>query len=382
MRTASWTRSSSSTAKNDLMRTVREGAATLKVGNGVFYNPRMSKLRDISVIFLKASGLRKARLLDTTAATGVRGIRYKLESRVGEVTMLDINDSAYRNARSNARLNRISARVMGKSLQEFAGSAHEAFDIIDIDPFGSPAPMVHDALKVSHNGTLLMVTATDTATLCGAEASACLRIYGSKPIHNELCHESSVRILLSFIAREAAQFNFGIVPLLSIADMHYVRVFLSLERGAKAAAESADTSGFLSYCDRCHNFSFKKGIAAIAGTKCGNCKAKMRVYGPMWLGDTRDKALVSKMLKISGSYPRESRGLLETINGELDIPFFYSIPKMTSRLGLGSISPDLVAKALGKTHSVSRTHFEKDSLKTTASVSLVAGAVKRLGGKK
>ncbi len=358
------------------MQAINEGAAKIKIGKGVFYNPKMSKLRDVSVLFLRSLKLRNARLLDATAATGIRGIRYEREAGIKNVTMLDMNPHASKSARANVALNKSRARVIGKSLQEFAGSSGEVFDVIDIDPFGSPAPMVHDALKLSKDGTSLMVTATDTATLCGAEGSACLRIYGAKPIHNELCHETSVRILLGFVAREAAQFNFGIEPILSIADMHYIRVFLVLRHGAREAAGSVGMTGFLSHCSRCRSFSYKKGVAASADTKCTNCRADMQIFGPMWLGPLKNDRLVSSMRKLSRSYASETLRFVEKLDDELDMPFFYSIPKITSILKIGSVSLEPVIKTLGKRHVVSRTQFDKDSVKTDADIGDVTAAVR------
>lgn len=359
------------------MQEVKEGAAVIRIGRGVFYNPKMEKLRDVSVIFLKSMSLKKAKLLDATAATGVRGIRYALEAGIGDVTMLDINKSAYRNARSNAKANGTKARVVGKSLQEFSGSAKEAFDVIDLDPFGSPAPLIYDALKLSKDGTVLMATATDTATLCGAEGSACLRIYGSAPMHNELCHEASVRILLNFLAREAAQFNFGIEPMMSIADMHYVRLFVVLRRGAKEATESVKASGFVSYCSKCHSFAFEKGLVPRLGAKCRNCGAEGHAYGPMWLGHLKNEKLVHKMKTIAERYSRATAEFVGGADAELDTPFFYSIPKLTSSLKVGSVPISGVISAMGKKRRVSRTAFDKDSLKTDAGIKEVTDAVRR-----
>lgn len=350
------------------MLTLKEGAATIRVGRGVFYNPKMSKLRDISVLFLSALGQKEARVLDATSATGVRGIRYALEAGMKELTMIDMNDSASRNTRANARLNRTKARVLGESLQEFANSGNESFDVIDIDPFGSPAPMIHDALKISKDNTLLMITATDTATLCGAEGSACLRIYASRPLHNELCHEAGARILLNFTAREAAQFNFGVEPLMSIADMHYIRLFVRLHRGAEAAVRSINSSGFGAYCNNCHNFSFQKGISAHIQEACDNCGKRMQLFGPLWLGNLFDKELLRQMLRLGKGYSPDSLRLIERLSEELDTPFFYSIPKITSYLKLSSVPLERVFAALRKKHEASRTHFEKDAIKTTAKI--------------
>jgi tRNA (guanine26-N2/guanine27-N2)-dimethyltransferase len=360
---------------------IKEGTATIKVGKEVFYNQKMVKLRDVSVIFLKALGLKKARLLDATTATGVRGIRYALEAGIGEVTMLDINPAAYRNARSNARLSKAKVKVIGKSLQEFAGSRAGAFDVIDLDPFGSPAPLIYDALRLSGDGTVLMVTATDTATLCGAERHACLRIYGARPVHNELCHEGGVRILLSFIAREAAQFNFGIEPLLSIADMHYMRVFLRLRRGANEAVASVNCSGPMAYCSRCHNFTYRKGVVARVSTECAYCGNEMQVFGPMWLGNLKNDAITKKMAIASEAYGSETGRFAGALADELDLPFFYSIPKITSYLKSGSVPISIVMEKLGERAPVSRTHFEKCSVKTPEGISQIIEVVKGLGGK-
>jgi tRNA (guanine26-N2/guanine27-N2)-dimethyltransferase len=358
------------------MRTVTEGAARIRVGSGVFYNPKMSKLRDISVLFVKALGLKDAKLLDATAATGVRGIRYALEAGVRDATLLDMNKGAALNARANVRLNKLKLKVIGESMQEFAGSYEHSFDFIDLDPFGSPVPLVQDALRVSGNGTALMVTATDTATLCGAEGKACLRIYGSQPIHNELCHEAATRILLHFIAREAAQFNFGIEPMLSIADMHYIRVFVRLHRGPGEAVKSVKSSGFGACCSACHSFSYKRGVSSTVSTKCAYCGKQMNVFGPLWLGSLDEKAILARMVEVGKGYPAESVRFVEKVMGEADAPFFYSIPKVTSYLKTGSVPLDPVLKRLHKKYAASRTHFEKDSIKTDAEIGEVVRAVK------
>ncbi len=360
------------------MEQTTEGAAKIRVGEGTFYNPKMRKLRDISVVFLKALGMRNTRLLDATAATGVRGIRYALEARIRDGVLLDINPAAYRNARANVRLNGLKLRVLGKSLQEFANTSKESFDIIDLDPFGTPVPLVHDALKLCKRHAVLMVTATDTATLCGAEAAACLRNYGSVPVHNEFCHEAGVRILLSFVAREAAQFGFGIEPLLSISDMHYMRLFLRLEQGADKAHESVRCSGFGAYCSNCHNFVYEAGIEHRADAKCSYCGKHMQFFGPLWLGKLHDRQLLGRMLHLCDGNDADAEKLLELAREELDTPFFYSVPKATSYLGLGSVSPARVLATLSKRHRATKTHFDESGIKTDAGIGAVIDAVRRV----
>lgn len=359
------------------MRTIREGKAEISAPEGVFYNLKMAKLRDISVAFLAAYNHRGASLLDCTAASGIRGIRYALEAGIKDVTLIDINEDAAKAAKANVKRNGLGLRVLDSSIQEFANSSHEAFDIIDLDPFGTPVPYVHDLLKLAKGGTLLMVTATDTATLCGAEEKACLKLYGSKPLHNELCHEVGARILLNYIAREAAQFNFGIEPALSVSDMHYIREFLFLREGANAAVRSVKNTGFGSYCRNCHNFSLAKGIAPKPEMRCDNCRKEMDLFGPLWLGSLQDRDVVARTLQSCSDLSADAASLLEKICNEIDVPLFYNNSKITRYLRMGSVSVDKVIASLSKKHSASRTHFDRDGIKTDAGIKEVIASVRK-----
>lgn len=359
------------------MAAITEGKAKISTG-AAFYNPKMRKLRDISVAFLNALDLKDASLLDATAATGIRGIRYAKEAGIRELTLIDINAKVAAIARRNAKSNGLKkAKVLAESLQEFAGYCRDSFEVIDLDPFGSPVPLIHDALKISRNGTVLMVTATDTATLCGAEADACIKTYAARPMHNEFCHEAGMRILLGYISKEAAQFNFGIEPVLSIADMHYMRAFLILRTGAEEAVSSVKSSGFGSYCVRCHNFSYAKGVSPHLEAKCGNCGGKMQDFGPLWLGSLQDKKVIRRMLDSFLDKEGDGYRLVAKINDELDIPFSYSIPAVTSYLKFSSVPLGAVVEELGKKHGASRTHFEDNAIKTDAGIGDVIKAVRK-----
>ena len=354
---------------------MREWKANILISDGVFYNPKMKELRDISVMFVKACKHRKAKLLDSTTATGIRGIRYALEAGVKDLTMLDVNEEAAKSARRNAARNRLKAQVVNSSIREFTASCKEAFDIVDLDPFGSPAPYLYDLLRVCRDGTLLMVTATDTATLCGAEGHACERVYGSRPLHNELCHEAGIRILIGYIARTAAQLGFGIEPMLSISAMHYMRTFVSLKKGAKEAVDSVRKMGVGTYCWNCHAFSVAKGIA-IKGDKCSYCKKEVQDFGPIWISSIHDKKALARTLKYASAYPDAAK-LLKTISEEVEAPFFYSIPKITSYLGISSVPQDKILELLSKKEEVSKTHFEDTGIKTAADIGTVINAVRK-----
>jgi tRNA (guanine26-N2/guanine27-N2)-dimethyltransferase len=353
------------------MKIENEGSARFRVDSGVFYNPQMEELRSMSVTFLKAATVKGKRILDSTAATGIRAIRYALEAKGTDITLLDINKKAADNARKNVRLNGLKFKVLNDSIQKFANTHEGSFEIIDLDPFGSPAPDLYDLMKISWDGTVLMVTATDTAVLCGAHGPACIKIYGAKPLHNEMCKEAGIRILIGYVARIAAQFNFGIVPLLSVSDRHYMRVFIRLEFGAAKAVESVKGTGIGAFCRKCYGFGFAAGAAPLISPACDRCDERMEPFGPLWLRRLYDKKLTSKMLDI-----KETK-LLRTINDEFDSLMFYSIPRITSSLGLGSVSHySVIGKLKERGRKATETQFDSDGVKTDASAEEVIGAVK------
>ncbi len=359
------------------MEIIKEGKANLEIANGVFYNPKMKQLRDISVAFLNAVEIDGDKLVDATSASGVRGIRYGLETKCKDITFVDIDFDACRATKKNAKRNRVKGRVINQSFQDFANVCNEKFDVVDVDPFGTPTPFVYDALKICKNGTILMVTATDTAVLCGAQKLACSKMYASIPLHTELCHEAGLRILINYILRNAAQFDFGIEVLLSIADMHYMRVFVRLKKGAKKAFESVKEVGFVDYCTKCQNFSLSYGLSAKGKADCEYCGYALQRAGPMWIGRLNDKKTIKKMLDQSDA-PLDgySSKLLLTTYQELDTQFFYSVPKLTKHLGIGSVSANEVVKKLSEKHKATRTFFDDFGIKTNAGISEVFKAIK------
>lgn len=75
----------------------------------------------------------------------------------------------------------------------------QAYDAVDLDPYGSPTQLLDSAVQAVAEGGLLLVTATDMAVLCGNNGEACWGKYGSYPLHRPYCHEMALRILLAAI---------------------------------------------------------------------------------------------------------------------------------------------------------------------------------------
>ncbi|XP_032129630.1 tRNA (guanine(26)-N(2))-dimethyltransferase-like [Sapajus apella] len=65
----------------------------------------------------------------------------------------------------------------------------ERFDVIDLDPYGSPARFLDAAVQAVSEGGLLCVTCTDMAVLTGKSKETCYSKYGAMALKSRACHE-------------------------------------------------------------------------------------------------------------------------------------------------------------------------------------------------
>ena len=79
----------------------------------------------------------------------------------------------------------------------------DRFNLIDLDPYGSPAPFLDSAVQAVSDGCLLCVTAMDMAVLCGNSPETCYTKYGAIALKTGSCHEFALRILLKCLESHA-----------------------------------------------------------------------------------------------------------------------------------------------------------------------------------
>lgn len=101
--------------------------------------------------------------------SGIRGVRYKNEiNGAGHVFINDISETANEYERHNVKLNNLEdIEIFQHDASMFLRMHRGEFDVIDIDPFGTPSPFLDSAGYCSRRNSLLCVTATDTSALCG-----------------------------------------------------------------------------------------------------------------------------------------------------------------------------------------------------------------------
>ena len=191
---------------------------------GVFYNPAMKLSRDLHVAFAKKldfSGI----LLDGLAASGIRGIRLAIEADFN-VEFCDTSALATETIATNLNLNGIKSKIHNLPVEELL--LKKKYDGIDIDPFGTPVPYIEAALKGLNDNGILGISATDTAVLCGAKPSICLKRYSAMSMKRVAAKEIGIRILLARIHNLASSMEKGIEPLLCYSEGHHLRAFVKV----------------------------------------------------------------------------------------------------------------------------------------------------------
>ncbi len=348
----------------------------------VFYNPAMRMNRDIAVAAIACFSKDNPdyTCLDALSASGIRGLRIAKEVGIG-TTMSDWDETSFELIKKNIELNNLSNC---NALKRNANVVmlDNSFDIIDLDPFGSPAPFL-DASCFSAK-RLLCITATDTAPLCGAHRKAGIRNYGAVPLKTDYYPEMGVRILMGAAARTLAKYDKSMIPLLSYESAHYVRLFAAVKKGVMEADKCLENIGFVSHCFGCGAREWKHGLAVHMKEKCPVCGQKTSPAGPLWLGRLHDKDFCEEL--ISEVRKREFvqvEKLVAACRDELDIPMHWDYHKLCKSLGITAMPTDeLIAGLRERGFQASRTHFSGISFKTDAGMAEIKKVILELAHSK
>lgn len=327
----------------------------------VFYNPNMEFNRDVSIIVNQAYVEdRRLELLDGLAGTGAKGVRLANEVN-GNFSMFvnDKNPLAYDLIMKNVALNKLGD-VVTKHTDLNILLSEKHFDYIDIDPFGSPVKFIDAAFRSIRDKGMLGVTATDTAPLCGTYPKACLRRYGAKSFRTSYCHETGLRILLGYCAREAVKYDIAIEPLVVHYSDHYFRIYITVKKGAKRADESLDNIGYIHH-------DFKKGARTMHTFK----DPRPGSVGPLWIGKLYNKPFLERveLNKTLGTKKRLQKFLNLWIEEAEAPPSFYDVNEIASLIKASPPRVDWIIEKL-RTNGffTCRTHFSPTGFKTDATI--------------
>jgi len=359
---------------------MEEGGTSFET-EGAFYNDRMEMNRDITVAVLRAWRDRTDRAepsyLDAHTASGVRGVRAALAGY--DATLADRSGEAVELARRNVRENGVADTAEVVHEDADVVMRRSRYDVVDVDPFGSPIPFADAAF--SSTDSLACFTATDTAPLCGAHDSG-IRRYSCVPLNTPYHAEMGLRVLIGALVRTAARYDVAATPVLSHSSDHYKRTYLALEEGAKVSNDALEGVGFLTHCSDCgardaHDAA-GASVPAALGRDC-DCGATRRVAGPLWTGAVCDAGFADDVLgeldDTMGTHNRAD-GTLRTVRDELDTPTHYDHHKVCERVG---VAPSKLGGFLGRLrdagHSATEAHYSGTAFKTDASHDELVGTV-------
>lgn len=355
----------------------------------VFYNPHMELNRDISILALQTFQKQEDRdinICDLFGGSGIRGVRYKNEiDGVRHVFINDISETANEYERHNVELNNLKdIEIFQHDASMFLRMHRGEFDVIDIDPFGTPSPFLDSAGYCSRRNSLLCVTATDTSALCGTYKEPCIRKYNAKPYKSEYCHETGIRILAGFVALTLSKYSKSIEVKLSHSTEHYMRLYIEVKKGSKKSDECLKNIGYISHCKHCLYREENKGLATSTPDICPECGEKLIQAGPLWLGEIQNEEFISKMIEESENKKLNTKEdvlkLLESCRIEAKSPAtFYDVHKICKILKISAPKLDLVFGNLEKEgFEAVKTHFNPLGIKTNAPLKKIKEIIKTL----
>ena len=345
----------------------------------VFYNPHMELNRDLSIlaiqVFQKEQD-REINICDLFGGSGIRGIRYKNEiDGVGEVSINDISEVANHYERHNIELNDLTdIEVYQHDASMFLRMKRGEFDVIDIDPFGTPSPFLDSAGYCARRNSLLCVTATDTSALCGTYKEPCIRKYNAKPYKSEYCHETGIRILAGFVALTLAKYAKYIEVKLSHSTEHYMRLYLEIKKGSTKTDESLKNIGYISHCKNCLHRQTSNGLASPIEETCPVCGEKLVHAGPLWLGDIQNKEFIQNMIDESENKKinseKEALKLLNKCLAEAEAPItFFDIHAVCKSLKISAPKFDDIINQIKEEGFIAiKTHYNPLGIKTDANI--------------
>ena len=297
----------------------------------------------------ESSGIR---ILEGLAATGLRSIRFALElPGVKEIVCNDFDETAFAYIKKNCAHNRVEHLVTPRCADAAAvmyenKRRKDRFDVIDLDPYGSPVTFLDAAVQAVRDGGLLCVTCTDMGVLCGNASETCYAKYGAVSLRTKYCHEMAVRIVLRTIDSHANRYSRYIVPVLSLSIDFYVRVFVKVYFGQSKVKQSLSKTSMVYHCSGCGSFKlqpmglctktenggvkYSSAAGPTVSPSCAHCGFTQHLAGPIWSNPIHDTEFVRKVVASVEAEPGRFKtaaritGMLTVVTEELPhVPLYY-----------------------------------------------------------
>uniref|UniRef100_A0A8C5PMH1 tRNA (guanine(26)-N(2))-dimethyltransferase n=1 Tax=Leptobrachium leishanense TaxID=445787 RepID=A0A8C5PMH1_9ANUR len=334
-------------------------------------------------------------VLEGLAASGLRSVRFAREvPGLQSIIANDFSHSAVELIKRNIEFNGVRDLVTAsfsdaRLLMCSRRDARDRFDVIDLDPYGSPSMFIDAAVQSVSDGGLLCVTCTDMAVMAGNSGETCYSKYGAMSLKAKFCHEMALRIILHSLDLRANCYQRYIVPLLCVSADFYIRAFVRVFTGQAKVKMSASKQALVYNCVGCgtyhlqrlgraishgNNMKFSPGTGPPVGMTCEFCQQKHHVGGPLWAESLHDTEFVQRILSALERNPKRFKtseriqGMLSMVVEELrDVPLYYALDHLSSAVRCST--PSLLQFRSALLHAgyrVSLSHACKSAVKTDA----------------
>ena len=336
-----------------------------------FFNPKAKLNRDFSIIaysaFMRTFEGPKI-FLEGLSGIGVRGLRVANELKIENVVINDLNPTALRMAEYSAKLNHISKIEFSENevcrfLSNYSKKGKRG-SIVDLDPFGSPAPFFDCGIRATMHGGILSTTATDLQVLNGLFQDACKKKYGGATLRVEYGKEIAVRLILGCLRTVAARLGVQIIPLFVESDMHYYRTYVKVLN----KPDQKDNLGFILHCKNCGN----RKISLENEQECDLCKSKNDIAGPLWIDNIFEKEFVQKMNleTLELNVDKKCKKILQKCELESEMPgTYFTLDEIASKTRSSPPKLEKIITNLQQNNFVaSVTSFSPTGFRTNAKI--------------
>lgn len=336
-----------------------------------FFNPKAKLNRDFSIIayaaFLKKFPNPKI-FLEGLSGLGARGLRVANELKVEKVIINDLNPTALKIAEHSANLNGLkniefSEKEVCRFFSNYSKKG-ERGSLVDIDPFGSPAPYFDCGIRATMHGGILSTAATDLQVLNGLFQDACKRKYGGIPVRTEYGNEIAIRLILGSLRAVAARLGVEIMPMFVESEMHYYRTYVKVFN----RPDQQENLGYILHCKNCGH----RKISLEQKQECELCKLKIKIAGPLWIGNIFDKQFIQDMIEESSNLKidKTCQKTLEKCLAESEMPgTYFTVDEIASKM---KSSPPKLEKAVSSLQEnnflASVTAFNPTGFRTSANI--------------
>lgn len=359
----------------------------------VFYNKKQAFNREMSILVLKSWEeliLPVETLFEPFCATGIRILRYLIQGpHIGTIICNDLNSDAVELTKYNINEynEKITSNIVfyNEDIRKLCARLYKEntwFRVIDIDPFGSPQPFIHDAIRLLSNPGLLFVTATDMPVWVGKYPFKAYKRYGLTHFsfkNKSYCHEIALRAFISYIQREFMKQDQMVIPAVSTSIDHYLRVAFYKKRGS--TQNIIQQTGFIVECQKCYlrttiPLISKKSKEISLVCTCGSMVTE--IIGPLWLGVLHQDEFLKKINENLKKSTKEDFSVIKRLQkyitakideNTIDSPWYYDLHWLSKQFKCSLPSTTFVVSLLKEAgFNASITHFSGTGIKTNAQI--------------